>query len=252
MVDIALVKAARYLAAATALVLLTVACGGGDRPAAEEQRSDVKERNVSFETRDGRTLTGRLFGSGRVGVALAHMYPSDATSWYEPAREIAEAGYLTLAFNFRGYGNSKGTKNVTRAPIDFEAAAEFLGQEGAKDYAYVGASMGGTAALVAAQAQNPLAIVTLSAPLRFMGLDAAVIAVRVQRPVLLMASQDDSPAMAAVDDLERALPNADTKIYAGPAHGSELLNARPEAVDEIVTFLERYAPLAVPTITGAE
>lgn len=243
-------KAARLFAAALVCVVIAIACGGSDKAATEEQRSDVRERNVSFETSDGRTLTGRLFGSGRVGVVLAHMFPSDATSWYPAARQIAEAGYLTLAFNFRGYGNSEGPKSVAKTPIDVEAAGDFLDEQGAKRYAYVGASMGGTAALVASTTQKPLAVVTLSAPLRFMGLDAAVITVQVQRPVLLMASQDDEPAIASIDDLERALPNADTKIYAGPAHGTELLDARPEAIDEIIAYLERQVPVSVPTVTG--
>jgi pimeloyl-ACP methyl ester carboxylesterase len=235
------------------LSLMAGACGQGVTDKADKaEKSGVREAAVHFKTSDGRTLTGRLFGSGRVGITLGHMFPADAQSWYGPARVIAKAGYMTLAFNFRGYGDSGGTKQIAKAPIDVEAAKEFLHRRGAHDVAFVGASMGGTASLVAAEADaDALAIVAISAPPRFMGLDAAAVATRVQRPVLLMASRDDQAAFASVQELERALPNPDTKIYDGDAHGTNLLDARPEAVDEIVAFLERYAPLTRSTTTSA-
>jgi pimeloyl-ACP methyl ester carboxylesterase len=109
--------------------------------------------------------------------------------------------------------------------------------------------LGGTASIVAAEQLGALAVVSVSAPLRFMGLDAPAIAGRIQRPVLLMAARGDGPAFAAAEDLERALPNPETKLYDGDAHGTNLLADRPEAVDEIIAFLRRYAPLdrSLPT-----
>lgn len=198
---------------------------------------------MTFETSDGRTLTGRMFGDGRVGVALAHMYPADARSWYVFGRRIAAAGYAALAFNFRGYGDSEGPRQIARAPTDIDAATRYLERRGAKNVAFVGASMGGTASLVAASDGQPLAVVAISAPTRFMGLDAAAVATGVQRPVLLLASRADEPAFRSLAELESALPNPDTKIYDGDAHGTNLIEARPEALDEIISFLKRYAPL---------
>jgi pimeloyl-ACP methyl ester carboxylesterase len=233
---------------AALFLLLLAACGNGSNSAAEDT-SGVRERNVGFETADGLTLTGRLFGSGKVGITLAHMFPADATSWYPAAARIAKAGYMTLAFNFRGYGDSEGEKEIGKAPRDIEAAIAFLRASGARDIAFVGASMGGTASIIAAETTPALAVVTVSAPLRFMGLDAPAVAGRVQRPVLLLAARGDGPAFAAAEELERALPNPETKLYDGDAHGTNLLADRPEAVDEIITFLRRYAPLdrSLPT-----
>jgi pimeloyl-ACP methyl ester carboxylesterase len=205
----------------------------------------VTERAVRFQTSDGQTLTGRVFGRGRVGVTLAHMFPADATSWYPAARSIARAGYTALAFNFRGYASSEGPKQISKAPTDIEAAMRYLKRHGARGVAFVGASMGGTASIIAADTLDALAVVCVSAPLRFMGLDAPAVANRVQRPVLLLTARDDGPAFASVQELERALPNPDTKIYGGNAHGTDLLDDRPEAVDEIISFLRRYAPTTV-------
>ena len=233
-------------------VLMTLAaCGSKPATTPDANASgSVRERAVSFETSDGVRLTGRLFGSSRVGVTLAHMYPADATSWYPFARKLAESGYMALAFNFRGFADSQGQKNIPKTPIDVAAAKQFLKQAGARDVAFVGASMGGTASIVAAQTEDPVAVVTVSAPLRFMGLDAVPATTSVQRPVLVMASKDDpSGAFAALQQFALDLPNPVTRVYAGDAHGTNLLSARPGAVDEIITFLRRWAPVNPPTTT---
>ncbi len=206
------------------------------------------ERDVSFRNADNLKLTGKLFGQGRVGVVLAHMYPADATSWYPAARKIAAAGYMALAFNFRGYGGSEGQKVIPKTPADIDAARRFLKSRGARQFAFVGASMGGTASIVAAETQNPMAVVSISAPLRFLGLDAVPSTTHVNRPVLIMAAKDDpSGAFDALQQLSRDLPNPVTKVYSGDAHGTDLLEARPGAVDEILDFLKRWAPVSLPT-----
>jgi dienelactone hydrolase len=230
-------------------MLLSAACGGGDGSATDDDASGVRERAVRFSTSDKVELTGRLFGNGRVGVVLAHMYPADAESWYGPAKKFAAAGYMALAFNFRGYADSEGEKSPSKAAIDVRAASAELMDRGAKDVALVGASMGGTAALVAADDSTPLAVVAISAPARFMTLDAIAVSQNVQRPVLLMAARENDTDFRALQELERALPNPDTKLYNGDAHGTNLLSDRPEAVAEIVSFLQRYAPTNGSTST---
>lgn len=232
------------------VALLVVACGGGQGGDGDDDRPAVRERDVSFKTTDDLTLTGRLFGRGRVGVTLSHMFQGDATGWYTAARELARAGYLALAFNFRGYGESEGEQQTINAPADIEAATEYLKTQGARDVAFVGASMGGTASLLAARSGEPFAVVVISAPVRFRGLDTAIAATEIQRPVLLIASRGDEEAFEAVGELERSLPNPeDTKIYDGDAHGTSLLDDRPEAIDEIIEFLKRYDPTSTATTT---
>jgi pimeloyl-ACP methyl ester carboxylesterase len=228
-----------------ACLLTLTACGGGNGDDRSGDDITVPEKDVTFETEDGVTLSGRLFGTGPVGVTLAHEYPAtDASGWYMPARELAQAGYTALAFTFRGYGDSEGAKQIAKAPVDVEAAAAELRDSGAKDVAYAGASMGGTASIIAAQNQEPLAVVAISAPTNFMGLDATIASTNVQRPVLLMASRGDQEAFSSLDEFERSLPNPEnTKIYDGDAHGTSLFADTPEAIDEILTFLERYAPV---------
>lgn len=228
----------------SALLVVLTACGSKAASPDSGSSGKVRERTVSFKTSDGVRLTGRLFGSSRVGVTLAHMYPADATSWYPFARTLAASGYMALAFNFRGFADSEGPKIIPKAPVDIAAAKLFLREQGAKDFAFVGASMGGTASIVAAQTEDPLAVVTVSAPLRFMGLDAVPSTTSIQRPVMLIAGHDDpSGAFDALQQFARDLPNPFPKVYAGDAHGTNLLSARPGAVEEIIRFLRRWAPV---------
>ncbi len=235
---------------AVLLLILCVACAGGKKTHnAATDGPQVTERSVKFRTSDGLVLTGRIFGDGRVGVVLAHMIPTDASSWYPTARKLARQGYLALAFNFRGYDGSEGTKSTANAPTDLKAARDLVVQLGARSYALVGASTGGTAAIVAATTLDALAVVVISPPLRFAGLDAVLAAGRLQRPVLIMAAKDDQPAIQSLETLSRALPNPDTKVFDGSAHGTDLLAGHPEAADAIVTFLQRYAPSMQPTPT---
>lgn len=237
----------RRVAAVLAVVALTLtgACAGGGEEGPDgggAGSSSVPTKDITFETSDGVELAGRLFGEGEIGVALAHMYPADARSWYGGAEALAEAGYMTLAFNFRGYAPSEGDKSPSKAADDVRGATAALRREGAKHVALVGASMGGTASIVAAEDREALAVVAISAPARFMTIDAIIVAQNVQRPVLLMAARGDSEAFESLSELERALPNPDTKIFDSDAHGTALIDERPEAVEEIISFLQRYAP----------
>ena len=50
----------------------------------------------------------------------------------------------------------------------------------------------------------------------------------IQRPVMLIAAHDDpSGAFDALQQFARDFPNPFPKVYAGDAHGTNLLSARP-------------------------
>lgn len=197
---------------------------------------------VTFRTRDGFLLEGTVFGSGDKGVVLAHMRGSNQTSWAPYARELTRDGYLVLTFNFRGYGRSEGSRQSALLGRDVVAAATFLREKrGIEKPALVGASMGGTAALVAAQDNDISGVVTLSAPANFEGLDALSVVGSLTMPKLLLASNEDEAASTSAEELYKAAsPPRQIEILAGSTHGTDMLSGREgkQAKRLIQTFLE--------------
>ncbi len=138
-----------------------------DKPTPEAAPAGVTDEPVRFETSDGVAISGHLYSGGgpkRKVVVLAHEFPRDQTAWTAFAQQLAAAGIDALTFDFRGYGETGGDKDVAKIDLDLESAARFIAS---RDYAQVylfGASMGGTAAIKVAARLDLAGLVTISAP----------------------------------------------------------------------------------------
>lgn len=203
-------------AAACVALFLAAGCGGG---------ADSTARVVRFTSDDGVELVGDVRGEGTTGVVLAHMFPTDRSSWEPFAERLAGEGYLTLAFDFRGFGDSGGERAIAEIWRDVVAAADALRSRGVERVVLVGASMGGTASLVAASRSQIDGVVTVSAPTTFEGLTAGPDVVRaVQAPKLFVAANGDSAAADAAQSFYTdAPPPKRVEILSGDQHGTELL-----------------------------
>jgi pimeloyl-ACP methyl ester carboxylesterase len=209
-------------------------------------------RAVAFVTDDGVPLSGHLFGSGSSGVVVCHMYPADQSSWYATARTLASEGYVVLTFDFRGYGGSGGEKQIQYLDRDVLAAIREIAQAGATKVALVGASMGGTASLMAAH--NILAepsastaawptlvgVATLSAPVSFQGLAAQDAVPGLTCPLLFIAAEKDVGADGARALEQLSGGTADLEIMPGADHGTNLLAGSNAArvMELLSTFLK--------------
>ena len=235
---------------ALSLALIVSSCA---KNAARERSADLAaSRAVTFSSADGVRLSGRLFGRGHVGVVLSHMLPADQTSWWDFARELADRGYLALTYDFRGYcpgdaGCSQGDKVIAAIWQDVLGAIDEIRSEGATRVVLIGASMGGTASLVAAS-QPDLdveAVVTLSAPMSIEGLvaDADTLA-GVTAAKLFLAGSGDAQAAESAQDLYAVAPQPKTvQILPSDDHGTDLLTGNQSGVVQtaIFQYLERYA-----------
>ena len=115
---------------------------------------------LEFTGGAGATLAGVLHrpgdGTGIVGaVLLAHCFTcsKDLFTTTRIAKGLAGGGYLTLAFDFTGLGDSGGEMSdttVTTNVSDLTAAAVALIRRGAGPCVLVGHSLGGAAAVLAA------------------------------------------------------------------------------------------------------
>ncbi|HEX2032385.1 MAG TPA: alpha/beta fold hydrolase [Actinomycetota bacterium] len=229
----------RAVAAWSAVVILLGACGGAPEPEAPPGRV------VRFTTDDGVRLTGELRGRGTTGVILSHMFPTDRASWAAFADVLADEGYLALTFDFRGYGDSEGERAIPDIWRDVLAAIEFLRGRGAGRVVLIGASMGGTASLVAAAREDVAGVVSLSGASTFMGLLAPPEALRaITEPKLFVAAEGDGSAAGTAQQFyANSPPPKRVEIVTGDDHGTDLLTGtQGERVRAfIVGFLRQYA-----------
>jgi len=246
---------ARLAALAAFLTVLTVlssACGR----TADDAGAIAGSRAVTFRTGDDVALAGRLFGpdTARTGVVFAHMLPADQSSWYAFASRLGARGYRALTFDFRGYcpggdgGCSEGERNVDADVPDLEAAVRFLRADGVETVVLVGASMGGTAALLVAAEQGDAiaAVITLSAPQQIEGLVVGpdVIARIPAAKLFVAGSGDIAAAQAAQAFSEQSPAPRRVEIVPSDDHGSDLLTGNQAEIVRtlLLSYLGQYAP----------
>jgi len=215
---------------------------------------------VTFTATGGVELAGRLFEAegATAGVVLAHMQPADQTSWFDYAETLADDGYRTLTFNFRGYcpggdaGCSSGQTDPSLAWRDVQAAVRFLRSTGIARVAVIGASMGGTAALVAAaQSSSRIgAVATLSAPISISGLVATPeTLVAAASAKLFVAGNGDATAATDAQSLyDLSVPPKRVEILPSEDHGTDLLegNQGPNVRQVLQIWLAQFLPVQTP------
>jgi pimeloyl-ACP methyl ester carboxylesterase len=228
------------------IIPLLSACGRGQQ---QHDAALARSTAVSFDSADGVHLEGRLFGRGNsTGVVLSHMLPADQSSWWDFAQILADSGYLALTFDFRGYcpggnaGCSKGERDISGIWQDVLGAVDFIRSQGADSVSLVGASMGGTASLVAAaHASTPIAaVITLSAPTSIEGLvaDPNVLTLLSGGKLFIAGVGDASAATSAEQLYEQSPPPKRVEIVPADDHGTDLLTGSQS--EEVRTLVFNY------------
>lgn len=243
-------------ALATAITVTAACSAAGQRSSAALGASE----EVAFSATDGVRLAGRVFGDPEppvsAGIVLAHMLPSDQSSWFDEAIRYEDAGYLVLTFNLRGYcpggdaGCSEGEKAPEAAGVDLAAAVAYIRSLGVQRVGVVGASIGGTAALVvaASEGQGIDAVITLSAPAAVGGLLAGPDTVaRITAAKLFLAGIGDGSAAATAEAFynQSGQPKR-YEILASDDHGTNMLtgSAAGRVRDLMDLWLETHLPMA--------
>ena len=207
-----------------------------------EEGGMTKEGEVTFTTEDDIELNGNIFGSGNKWVILSHMYPTDQTSWFDFAEMIIlkEEGYSILTYDFRGYGKSGGTQDVSKTVIDLTAALAYIKQYDPELIYLMGASMGGTASIVVAYESFTTldGVISFSGPGEFEGVSAISVIGDLVPAKLFIASQgDEGAAQSATEMYEKSMEPKWLEILDGNSHGTFIFEEEPdnaEKVEEIV------------------
>jgi dienelactone hydrolase len=168
-------------------------------------------------------------GKGATAIALGHESDGSLCNWLPFARVLARNGIRALAFDFRGTGSSaivRGSRS-SRYDSDMFGAAAYLRRTGAKGVFLGGASMGGTAALVAAARVTPTVagVISLSGPATYGALDADAAVQKLHAPVLFVAAVGDPDFANDAKKLydETTETDKQLKIVSGYHHGTLML-----------------------------
>jgi len=200
------------------------------------------QQAVSFPASDGATISGDVYGKGNRGVVLAHGGRFNKDSWKDQAKTLADAGFRSVAIDFRGEGQSRGPegRSVDDARhLDILAAIHYLRQTGAQTIAVVGASMGGDYAAEAAEAE-PAAIDRLV----LLASGAYTPVMKMKGPKLFIVARDDAngeglrlPKIRV--QFEKAARPKKLIVLDGPAHAQFLFQTSqgPRLMQEILQFL---------------
>jgi dienelactone hydrolase len=126
------------------------------QPSARCGAPHTKATLVRFKAADGTPLDGVMVGSGTAGVVLAHEYGSDLCGAWPFAGYLAKRGFRAFAIDMRCFGRSACPQGgAGRVVDDLAAAVAELRHRGVTKVALAGASMGGSAALIAATRARP-------------------------------------------------------------------------------------------------
>ncbi|MGN8245700.1 alpha/beta hydrolase family protein [Cellulomonas soli] len=125
-------------------------------------------------------------GGGTDAVLLVPQSGGDECQWAQEARRLAGEGYLVATFGWAGDDEAS-----------FRAATSVLDRLGAQRTAFVGASKGGTYAVALAQELGAVAVVAISSPATFDGMDAVAGRAAYTGPLLVVASADDRDVPAS-------------------------------------------------------
>lgn len=251
----------RWIALAAWLALAT-ACGPGRQvrsndsqhpsptpaPASTPRFPDIGESEalamsepVRFRAADGVPLEGRMFGSGDVGVVLAHMRPGDQSQWLQFAALLATEGYRVLTYNRRGIcpGGELGCSSGTGTGDDWkdlEPAVHLVRAAGSRRVVVGGASLGAMESLFALSRGLKADGLIWVSGFDFYGLVPIQRQVRdVLVPKLFVAGESDRGAAALLSVFDRAAPSPKKIVLlATGEHGTDILRyADPSVTDEL-------------------
>jgi pimeloyl-ACP methyl ester carboxylesterase len=207
------------------------------------------QKPVTFPTEDGGEIYANVYGAGDRGVVLAHGGRFNKESWDKQAKTLTTAGFRVLAFDFRGYGKSRGPGQAAPmdAPLQLDvlAAVRYLRKAGVKSVSVVGGSLGGGAAGDASIASRPGEIDRIV----FLGSSPNGTADKLKCSSLFIVARDDAnddgPRLPGIRaQYEKAPEPKQLIILDGSAHAQFLFQTDQgeRVMREIVRFLS--APTA--------
>ena len=212
--------------------------------------------DVSLTAADGTELAATVArpteGTCLPGLLLIHQYTNDRTQWDALLPTFVEAGYVTIAVDLRGHGDSGPQQGALsdiltdpdQAPLDVAAALDWLRDSPSVDNARLGAvgtSIGANLTIVALHKGWVSAAVPISTRLEAVEALAGMPESLTLSNLFCLATDGDGGGVQA-DSCTQLVADAtgDTRleiIEGSSAHGVTLLSQFPEVVPEFLDWL---------------
>ncbi len=214
------------------------------------------QEDVALEASDGTTLAATVArpteGGCLPGVLLVHQYTLDRSQWEAMIPALVDDGYVVLALDLRGHGDSDPQSGALselltdpeQAPLDVAAGLEWLAAEphvDAERVGVVGTSIGANLSVVALHQGRASVAVPISPRLDPILSLAGGPGSLSLGPVFCVATENDGggdQASTCVDLVDGAGPNSALQIITeSAAHGVDLLAQFPEVEPTIRGWL---------------
>jgi pimeloyl-ACP methyl ester carboxylesterase len=211
----------------------------------------------AFQTADGATLVGDVYvgRKDRPSLLMWHMLGKSRQAFAAQIPKLTSSGFAIINMDLRGHGQSTAIKNGTalnfqtfkdsdwlKLPQDEQTvvqdAKSIPGIDGT-NLVLIGSSIGANAAAIAGNSSNVKALVLLSPGNDYHGLrpESALRALR--KPVLILAANGDSQSADGVKSWKNLGSNVKVEIVDGSAHGNNLLDEKPQLLNDIMNFIDK-------------
>jgi len=212
--------------------------------------------SLTFRSKDGVQIAASFYQPSRRPapcVILVHMLTRSRDDWQTLASRLADSGIAALAIDLRGHGASGpdprtdpgAAQDLSPDLLDVQAARLLLSTRpdlGVTTVGVAGASIGANLAVLAAAADPTIRSIALLSP----GLDyrnlhtEAALKKYGDRPVLMIASQEDGYATRSIRKLQKAgTGTREIRLVNGAGHGTAMLARQPDLVSVIVEWFQR-------------
>lgn len=200
--------------------------------------------SVTFDTEDGATINGELYGTGRTAVIFSVM-GNCKPGWREFAQLTAAQGYMALTYQWRGCkANSVDQALIQEFLEDTRAAIAFVREQGAEKVILVGASLGGCASAKLAVESQASGLVVLASPpsISQWGFEIEPADLNTNIPKLFITAENDNivPADSTRALYDLAAEPKEWQTYPGSAHGTDLFEGESatELQQRILEFIQ--------------
>lgn len=204
----------------------------------------IASYTVTFDTPDGATLTGELYGSGDTAVIFSVM-GNCKPGWREFAQLTTAQGLMALTYQWRGCTEFGPTSDAALKPFvdDLRGAIDFMREQGAEKIILAGASLGGCASAKLAVELQADGLIVVASPPEISQLDFAVDATDVNSdiPKLFITAENDNIVLAVISRqlYDLAADPKEWQTYPGTAHGTDLFDTEygEEMQQRILEFI---------------